>query len=113
MHEFGIAQNIFESVSKELENREVSKVISIQLEAGKLTAIVPSALEFCFGILIEGTLLDGAELNIIETPIKMKCKSCGNVFEIKDYSYICPECSSMQCEIVSGDEFLIRKIEVE
>jgi len=43
----------------------------------------------------------------------MKCKKCGNIYEVEDYSYVCPECSSMACELISGDELLIKNIEVE
>jgi len=113
MHEFGIAQNIFDAVSKEIENREVSKVISIKLEIGKLTAIVPSALEFCFESLAEGTLMDGVELIFIDIPLKMKCKECGTIYEVEDYYCICPECSSIEYELISGDELIIKQIEVE
>jgi len=76
MHEFGIAKNIFDAVIEEVKKREISRVISIKLEVGKLTAIVPSALEFCFETITEGTLLEGSKLDIVDIPLKMKCKKC-------------------------------------
>ena len=113
MHEFGIAKNIFDAVNKEVKKRDISKVISIKLEVGKLTAIVPSALEFCFEVITEGTLLEGSKLDIIDIPLKMKCKKCSHVYEVKDYSYNCPMCENSDCEMVSGDELLIKNLEVE
>jgi len=113
MHEFGIAQNIFNAVFREVKKRNISKVISIELEVGRLTAIVPSALEFCFETISQGTLLEGAKLNIVDIPLKMKCNRCGNVYEVEDYSYKCPMCEGEDYEMVSGDELLIKRLEVE
>ena len=113
MHEFGIAKNIFDAIYEEVKKREISRVLSIRLEVGKLTAIVPSALEFCFETITEGTLLEGAKLDIIDIPLKMKCKKCSHIFEVKDYSYNCPLCENSDCEMISGDELLIKNLEVE
>ncbi len=113
MHEFGIAKNIFDAVSEEVKKRDISRVISIKLEVGKLTAIIPSALEFCFETIIKGTLLEGSKLDIIDIPLKMKCKKCSHIFEVKDYSYNCPSCENSDCDMISGDELLIKKLEIE
>lgn len=113
MHEFGIAKNIFDAVYEEVKKREISKVLSIKLEVGKLTAVIPSALEFCFETIVGGTLLEGAKLDIIDMPFKMKCKECNHIFEVEDYSYSCPLCENSNCEMVSGDELLIKELEVE
>ena len=50
MHELGIAQNIVEIVQKEIASQDVKRVITVNLDIGVMTAVVPSALEFGFEV---------------------------------------------------------------
>ena len=113
MHEFGIAKNIFDAVCEEARKRNISKVISIKLEVGKLTAIVPDVLDFAFETITNGTFLEGTKLEIIDMPFRMRCSNCKNEFEVIDYSYICPRCQGTNCELISGDELNIKNLGVE
>ena len=45
MHEMGITRNIVSIVA---EHAKSKKVIRVQLEVGKLSAVMPDALLFCF-----------------------------------------------------------------
>ena len=47
MHELGITQNIIAIVSENAQNKKVKRVL---LEIGKLSAIMPDAIKFCFDI---------------------------------------------------------------
>ena len=46
-----------------------AKVNRVVLEIGKLSAVLPDAVRFCFELCSEGTVVEGAELEIIETPV--------------------------------------------
>ena len=113
MHEFGIATTIYSQVCEEAEKRDISKILSIGIEVGKMAAIVPDALEFSFEAITKGTFLEGVRLVIEEIPFSAKCEECGHIFEVEDYNLICPECENGQCELISGDEILIKRLEVE
>ena len=113
MHEFGIAQTIFAEVCNETKKRNISSVKSIILEVGKIAAIVPDALEFSFETITKGTFLESTNLIIKEIPFKAKCEQCGDIFEVEDFNLLCPECGNRQCELVSGDELVIKRLEVE
>jgi len=39
----------------------------VTLEIGKLAAVLPESVRFCFDICSRGTLLEGARLEIIES----------------------------------------------
>lgn len=113
MHEFSIAQTIFAEVCNETKKRNISNVKSIVIEVGKMAAVVPAALEFSFETIIKGTFLEGAALVIEEIPFKATCEQCGITFEVKDYNLQCPDCGSRKCELASGDELVIKRLEVE
>ena len=63
MHEMGITQNVVSIVSEKAGDSKVSKVV---LEIGKLSAVMPEAIRFCFDVCTKNTVLDGAELEIRE-----------------------------------------------
>ncbi len=112
MHELTIATNIRKVVEESLKDKRV-KVRKIRLQVGKLTAVVPDSLRFCFQFVIEGTPVEGAELEIQEIPVKGRCKSCGSSFTIEEPIFLCPLCGSNQIELLSGRELMVESIEVE
>jgi len=65
MHELGIAQQIVEIAREGSRDARVSRVV---ISVGKLTAVLPDALRFCFELATEDTPLQGARLEIIEAP---------------------------------------------
>jgi hydrogenase nickel incorporation protein HypA/HybF len=63
MHELSITQNIVAIVAEHAQGKKVQRVL---LEIGKLSAILPDAIKFCFDICSQGTVLEGAMLQIKE-----------------------------------------------
>ncbi|MBC8246485.1 MAG: hydrogenase maturation nickel metallochaperone HypA [Deltaproteobacteria bacterium] len=113
MHEMGIAMQIVEiaasSIPAELNNTEVKKV---NLNIGKLAAVVPDSLRFCFGIAAQDTALSGAELVINEVPVVARCNDCQNEWTITGPAFACEKCQSGSIEILSGRELNIESIEI-
>ena len=64
MHELSITRNVVAIVSERAEGQRVTRV---RLEIGRLTAVVPDSIRFCFDICAQGTPLAGAELEIVES----------------------------------------------
>lgn len=64
MHELGIAQGIVELVAEKSEGARVVRVVVV---VGRLVAVLPDALRFCFELAAEGTVAEGAALEILET----------------------------------------------
>lgn len=113
MHEMGIAMQIVDiavsSIPPEIKNPVVAK---INLRIGKLTAVVPASLTFCFEIAAKDTPLDGARLVIEEAPIVARCKSCGHQWTITKPDFICESCQGGQVDILSGRELDIVSLEL-
>jgi hydrogenase nickel incorporation protein HypA/HybF len=64
VHELSITRNVVAIVSERAEGQRVTRV---RLEIGRLTAVVPDSIRFCFDICAQGTPLAGAELEIVES----------------------------------------------
>jgi hydrogenase nickel incorporation protein HypA/HybF len=59
------------------EHARCARVKRIVLEVGKLTAVLPDAIRFCFDVCSAETVAEGAELEIVETPGQARCRACG------------------------------------
>ncbi|MEH2135916.1 hydrogenase maturation nickel metallochaperone HypA [Nostoc sp.] len=109
MHELGITQNIVAIVTEHAKGAKVQRVL---LEIGKLSAIMPDAIRFCFDICTQGTILEGATLEILEIPGLGRCRQCGaETYLDKPYG-IC-SCGSVQLDLITGEELKIKEIEIE
>lgn len=114
MHEMGIALEIIkiatDSIPVNLKNPRVER---INLKVGKLAAVVPGSLKFCFEVATKDTLLEGALLHIEEIPVNARCKSCGYSWTAIKPVFICEKCDSGSVDLLSGLELDIVSIEVE
>ncbi len=108
MHELSITQSIVAICE---ENAGGLAVKSVKLEIGKLSAVMPDAVRFCFDVCAAGTVVEGAELAIIETPGRAVCEACGAEFAIAAFFGQC-ECGSRSLRIVAGEEMKVRELEV-
>lgn len=109
MHELGITQNIVAIVA---ERANGAKVQRVSLEIGKLSAIMPDAVRFCFDVCCQGTVLEGATLEIIEIPGLARCRQCGAEVPLKQPFGIC-SCGSVGLDVICGEELKIKEMEIE
>jgi len=113
MHEMGIALQIVEIATASIPPQLAAvKVARVNLKVGKLAAVVPESLRFCFNIAVKDTPLDGAELAIEELPVVARCKDCQAEWTIKTAVFKCPTCESGSLEILSGRQLDIESIEI-
>lgn len=112
MHELSIAQNILEIVLANLPATERDSVKSIKLKVGQQSGVVPDSLDFCFGVIAQGTPLEGAALDIERVPFVLKCKPCGSSFQSESGIVLCPLCGGMDVEVLSGTELRVVEIEL-
>jgi hydrogenase nickel incorporation protein HypA/HybF len=113
MHEMGIALQIVEIATASLpEDMGGARVAAVNLKIGKLAAVVPESLRFCFDVAIKDTPLAGASLVIDEIPVVARCNDCDARWTIDDPVFVCKNCQSGSLEILSGRELDIESIEV-
>jgi hydrogenase nickel incorporation protein HypA/HybF len=108
MHELSITQDIVETVCARADGARVLRVVVV---IGKLSAVLPDAVRFCFELCCEDTPLAGATLEIIEPPGVVRCRGCGAEFEI-DRPFARCACGSTELDWISGEQLSIRAIEI-
>ncbi len=113
MHEMGVAMEIIAiaqaSIPADLGDARVAR---INLKVGKLAAIVPDSLRFCFEVAARDTALAGAELHIEEIPVQARCNACRHEWTIAQPAFACPACGSGEITLLSGRELDIESLEL-
>lgn len=113
MHELGITQSIVEIAEKTAREQHAAKVLSVSVEIGELSGVIPDAVEFCFEACIQETLLEGSRLIIVRIPGLAKCDDCGSEVKIDNMTFNCSACGSYALQRVSGEELSIKEVEIE
>jgi len=74
---------------------------------------VQHALEFAFSVITPGTILEGAEIEILKIPILLYCQNCETEYigDIEDLH--CPACLGEKFNILQGREMMVKYIEGE
>lgn len=106
----GIALQILEIARASLPAD--ARATRVRLRVGKLTAVVPASLRFCFGAAAQGTPFEGAELDITEIPVVARCQACGVQMPLPAPPFRCSGCGGGRLDFLSGRELLVESIEV-
>ena len=107
MHELSLACSIVEACAERAGN---DRVLRVTLEVGQLAAVLPDALRFCFDVCAQGTVLEGATLDILEMPGRGVCRNCGRSTAVSSPYGLC-ECGGV-LHIVGGRELRMKEMEV-
>lgn len=110
MHELAIASSVVEIASRHAGNRRVSRV---ELKVGHLRQVVSDALTFSFGLVAQGTVVEGAELLIHSVPAVGACRTCTTHTELRAFPLQCGACGGFDLEIVAGEELEVESLDLE
>lgn len=108
MHELGVTLEIVAIAREAAGPYRVRRVV---LEIGKLTAISPEAIRFCFDLCTAGSNLEAAMLEIVEIPGRARCLECHGVMTLDIPCGRC-RCGSAALEWLSGEELRVKELEV-
>lgn len=89
----------------------VTRIVTVTLKVGRLTAVEPAQLRACFELFAEDTVADGARLVIDTVAVRARCKCCGVEFDVPRYRFACPRCGAGDVDVLSGQELYIESFE--
>jgi hydrogenase nickel incorporation protein HypA/HybF len=109
VHELAITRNIVAIVEAAANGRRVHRVA---IEIGRFSGVMPDAVAFCFDIVAEGTILEGAALDISQPEGRARCQDCHSEYVMETVFASCP-CGSRRIVRIQGEELNIKAIEIE
>ncbi len=111
MHELSLSSAILDTVLRHAGDRQVNRV---ELTVGALRQVVPSSLEFYWGIVTRETVCEGSHLELTEIEARVACKACeAEPWTLENPVFRCPACGGSDVEVLTGTEFLVDSIDVE
>jgi hydrogenase nickel incorporation protein HypA/HybF len=113
MHEIRIAKDLSAIVLETAGSENLLRVTRVSISFGRMVQIVPDIFEFAFREAVKNTLASEAELDIEIVEVKMRCRNCGNDFQLKDNRFSCNVCLSTDIDLIQGKELFIKSIEGE
>jgi hydrogenase nickel incorporation protein HypA/HybF len=113
MHEIGIIQSMLTMAEKHAKEAEASRIHEIRMLVGRMSGVVPEALEHGFAVLRQGTMAEEAQLIIDYVPAVCWCATCQKEFESPGLWSECPDCGTPSLEVRSGLEVQLMSMEVD
>jgi hydrogenase nickel incorporation protein HypA/HybF len=110
MHELSIAEALVDVGVRHAKGRRVT---AVEVKIGHLRQVVPSALEFAFELVAQGTPLEGAQLEMVDVPAAGTCRGCGAKTPLPGFPFHCVTCGGFDVEVTSGEELLVQSLELE
>jgi hydrogenase nickel incorporation protein HypA/HybF len=113
MHEMALCEGILQSIEENARREGYQRVRMVRLEIGALAGVELDAMRFGFDAVVQGTLADGARLEIVEVPGQAWCMQCARAVPVSRRFDDCPRCGGIELEVTGGDAMRIKALEVE
>lgn len=113
MHELAICQALMKQVNAIAHERNARGVTSITLAIGPLAGVEADLLRHAFPLATAGSIARGAQLIIETTTVIVHCNQCNTDSEVSVNRLLCRQCNNWQTTLVSGDELLLKSLELE
>ena len=113
MHEMGIVVSFVRTAQDFAARNNAAKVLKVILQVGEISGIVPRYLDEFYPVVIEGTILEGSVLEIETIEASVFCTDCGTTYNPTRIDFKCPNCGSMQCDVITGRGLFIKEIVIE
>jgi hydrogenase nickel incorporation protein HypA/HybF len=110
VHELGLCEGILEAVERRAAGRRVTRV---RVRVGARHRVVESAFDQSFALVAQGTVADGAAVDLVVVPVTVTCLDCRQVAEATDVLAACPACGALDLEVEGGDELILEAIHLE
>jgi hydrogenase nickel incorporation protein HypA/HybF len=108
VHELGVALELVDAIAARAGGARVQRVV---LEVGALSSVLPDALSFCLELATEGTIVEGAAIEVRAGAATARCRGCERLLTLARASDRCP-CGAYDLTWLSGEALTILELEV-
>ena len=113
MHELGVVFHVMDTCKEVARKNNAEHIKTVTLEVGEVSTVVPELLKDCWkwAVAKDEMMLD-CELKVSGIRALTHCEDCGKDYPTTVFEKICPYCGSDNTYLLTGQEFLIKDIEV-
>lgn len=111
MHELSLCRAIYGLAYRAAGGRRVE---CVNLDVGELRQVVPETLVYCWALVTEETPLADAKLQVASIPAVLACRACAAQTRMRGIPMlVCSHCGASDVAVVSGEEFLLRSLDLK
>jgi hydrogenase nickel incorporation protein HypA/HybF len=109
VHELGLSEAIVDAVERRAAGRRVA---AVRVRVGSAHAMDDRALGEAFRLAAAGTVAEGAEIEIVLDPLRVRCNACGNEVDGGDARLLvaCRRCGGVDVEVRGGDDVTLESV---
>lgn len=111
MHETAVVTGLLGILSRQAEEHGITRITEVRLKVGRLRGLDSRQLRAAFETFAEGSLAEGARLDIDEVAITACCRGCGTEFTVEGWRFVCPTCEGTDAETVTGRELYVENFD--
>ena len=113
MHELSVCQALIAQVEKVAQQHQAIAVEQLIVQIGVLSGMEPELLQQAFTIARTTSPVTQQSVLVIESlPIRVYCSSCDKESTATANRLLCGYCGAWQTRLVSGDELLLKSVEL-
>jgi hydrogenase nickel incorporation protein HypA/HybF len=113
MHEVSIMEETLNLALDYAHREKATQIHGLKMSIGKISGVVPEALQFAFEVIRTNTIAANAQLEIDLIPVVYWCSSCQQEFQPQDlFDSGCPDCKQISFDIIKGKEIELTSLEV-
>ncbi|MGH3663326.1 MAG: hydrogenase maturation nickel metallochaperone HypA [Micromonosporaceae bacterium] len=109
MHEIGLCEGLVDTIAERAAGRQVT---GVRVRIGVRHAVLNDAFDQAFALVTAGTVAEGAELDLVLTPVTVTCRGCGGSVDSQDALAVCGHCGGADVDISGGDEMVLESIQL-
>jgi hydrogenase nickel incorporation protein HypA/HybF len=109
MHEIGLCEGV---LGVTLDAAAGEQVTRVRLRVGRLQGVVPEVFDQAWTMVTEGTAAGGSRVELVDVPVQVRCRACGQDTDAPEAPFTCGQCGSPDVQIVGGEELLVEEVEL-
>lgn len=113
MHELAVCQSLLAEAERVAAEHHSAMITRLLVAIGPLSGVEAPLLCRAFEIARMGSLAEAAHLEIERCPVIVWCDACGIESEVELNALICFKCGNWKVTLRTGDELLLKSIELE
>lgn len=111
MHELSVCLALIEQVERIGRENDAASVSRIILRIGPLSGVEAGLLRHAWPLARAGTIADRAELDIVDTDVRIRCTQCDTESTVPVNRLLCSNCGDFRTKVVSGDDLVLERLE--
>ena len=88
----------------------MGRIARMVLEIGQFSGVEPQLLRMAFEVIVSGTVLEKAEIEILTPPLLLYCRACETEYLAELDDLRCQACLGGEFDVLQGREMRVKSI---